>query len=193
MVDNPSIVDRSISYVDEIKLNHDQSMFSFEFVTLSYVDRNSISYRYILEGYEEQWHFNGVNRLASYTNVPSGNYVFRVQAMDDNGVDSFRSVNAGDHSSSLVGHLVGLRHLCLLGAGVLYMGIRLSVFLIRMRNNVYIDQRLSELKYVFHQCVARVAYATHTDTRSHTGTENRGTVCQREKYVELMERILCTC
>lgn len=34
----------------------------------------------------------------------------------------------------------------LLGAGVLYMGIRLSVFLIRMRNNVYIDQRLSELK-----------------------------------------------
>ena len=47
---------------------------------------------------------------------------------------------------------------------------------------MYIDQRLSELKITFfHQCVARVAYATHTDTRSHTGTENRGTVCQREK------------
>lgn len=150
LVDNPSIVDRSISYVDEIKLNHDQSMFSFEFVTLSYVDRNSISYRYILEGYEEQWHFNGVNRLASYTNVPSGNYVFRVQAMDDNGVDSFseckmRVIIRPPWWATWWAYVIYV----LLGAGVLYMGIRLSVFLIRMRNNVYIDQRLSELKIRF--------------------------------------------
>ena len=158
-------------------------MFSFEFVTLSYVDRNSISYRYILEGYEEQWHFNGVNRLASYTNVPSGNYVFRVQAMDDNGVDSFseckmRVIIRPPWWATWWAYVIYV----LLGAGVLYMGIRLSVFLIRMRNNVYIDQRLSELKIRFFTNVSHELRTPLTLIQgSHTGTENRGTVCQREK------------
>ena len=190
LVDNPSIVDRSISYVDEIKLNHDQSMFSFEFVTLSYVDRNSISYRYILEGYEEQWHFNGVNRLASYTNVPSGNYVFRVQAMDDNGVDSFseckmRVIIRPPWWATWWAYVIYV----LLGAGVLYMGIRLSVFLIRMRNNVYIDQRLSELKIRF---FTNVSHELRTPLTLIQGPiqelKTEALSVKGKKYVELMEK-----
>lgn len=67
--DHP-IIDRSITYTDRITLNHNQSMFTLEFAALNYNNQNRVSYKYILEGYEKEWHYNGKNRIASYTNVP---------------------------------------------------------------------------------------------------------------------------
>ena len=58
-------------------------MFTIEFAALNFYNQNRVSYRYILEGYEKEWHYNGKNRIASYTNVPPGDYVFRVETMDE--------------------------------------------------------------------------------------------------------------
>ena len=51
-------------------------MFTLEFAALNYNNQNRVSYKYILEGYEKEWHYNGKNRIASYTNVPPGKYLF---------------------------------------------------------------------------------------------------------------------
>lgn len=186
----PAVADRSISYVDEIKLDHDQAMFSFEFVALSYVDRSGISYRYILEGYENQWHFNGPNRFASYTNVPAGNYVFRVQAVDDNNSDPFsecsmRVIVSPPWWATWWAYLIYM----VVVAGLLYMGIRVSIFLIRMRNNVYIDQRLSELKIRF---FTNISHELRTPLTLIQGPiqelKNEQLSAKGEKYVELMEK-----
>ena len=56
--DHP-IIDRSITYTDRITLNHNQSMFTLEFAALNYNNQNRVSYKYILEGYEKEWHYNG--------------------------------------------------------------------------------------------------------------------------------------
>lgn len=53
------IIDRSITYTDKITLNHNQSMFTLEFAALNYNNQNRVSYKYILEGYEKEWHYNG--------------------------------------------------------------------------------------------------------------------------------------
>ena len=91
--DHP-IIDRSITYTDKITLNHNQSMFTLEFAALNYNNQNRVSYKYILEGYEKEWHYNGKNRIASYTNVPPGKYLFRVQTLDEAnpGLESFREL-----------------------------------------------------------------------------------------------------
>lgn len=186
----PAIIDRSISYVDEVRLDYDQSMFSFEFVALSYVDRNGISYRYILEGYENQWHFNGSNRLASYTNVPSGSYVFRVQAVDDNSSDyisecSMRVIVRPPWWATWWAYIIYI----LVGAGLLYVGVRLSIFLIRMRNNVYIDQRLSELKIRFFTNVSHELRTPLTLIQGPIQELKSEQLSEKgEKYVELMEK-----
>lgn len=77
----------------------------------------------------------------------------------------------------------------LLGAGVLYMGIRLSVFLIRMRNNVYIDQRLSELKIRF---FTNVSHELRTPLTLIQGPiqelKTEALSVKGKKYVELMEK-----
>ncbi len=77
------ILMESVKYADNIELKHNQSMFTIEFAALNYYNQNRVSYKYILEGYETEWHFNGKNRIASYTNVPPGEYVFRVQSIDE--------------------------------------------------------------------------------------------------------------
>ena len=58
-------------------------MFTIEFAALNFYNQNRVSYRYILEGYEKEWHYNGKNRIASYTNVPPGDYTFRVETVDE--------------------------------------------------------------------------------------------------------------
>lgn len=147
---NPALVDTSIAYADEIELTHEQDMFSFEFIALSYGNRNNINYRYILEGYEHKWHFNGTNRLASYTNVPSGEYLFRVQAVNENDLDcisekTLRVVVLPPWWATWWAYLI----YALLGMALLCVGFRISLFFIRVKNNIYIDQRLSELKIRF--------------------------------------------
>ncbi|MDL2211239.1 hybrid sensor histidine kinase/response regulator, partial [Bacteroides sp. OttesenSCG-928-M17] len=66
------IITESIKYAESIELNYDQSMFTIEFAALNFFNPNRISYKYILDGYEKEWHFSGKNRIASYTNVTPG-------------------------------------------------------------------------------------------------------------------------
>lgn len=73
----------SIKYLDEVELKHNQSMFSIEFAALNYHTQNHVRYKYILDGYEKEWHITDKNRIASYTNVPPGRYLFRVHTVDE--------------------------------------------------------------------------------------------------------------
>ena len=67
-----------------LTLNHEQSIFTLEFAALSYVAPERNRYRYKLEGLEKEWNKVGEERhTATYTNLPSGTYVFRVQGSND--------------------------------------------------------------------------------------------------------------
>ena len=81
---NPPIFEGSLKYADKIVLDHDQSTFTIEFSARYYADNSLIPYAYILDGYEDEWHNSGTNRIASYANVPPGHYKFRVKVNDNN-------------------------------------------------------------------------------------------------------------
>ena len=53
---------KSVKYADSITLNYDQSMFTIEFAALNFINQNRISYKYMLEGYEKEWHYNVMYR-----------------------------------------------------------------------------------------------------------------------------------
>jgi ligand-binding sensor domain-containing protein/class 3 adenylate cyclase len=52
----------------------------FRFTALSFSDPDSLRFRYILEGFDEDWVEAGDQRSAQYTNLPPGNYLFRLTA-----------------------------------------------------------------------------------------------------------------
>ncbi len=72
---------------DSLTLNHRQSIFTLEFAALSYMAPDKNRYRYRLEGLETDWNqVDGRRRLATYTSLPSGKYLFRVQASNNGDV-----------------------------------------------------------------------------------------------------------
>jgi ligand-binding sensor domain-containing protein/signal transduction histidine kinase len=79
---NPdSPLTRSISYTDRITLSHAQNMLSITFAGLDYLSPQTTRYRYRLEGLEPQWNEVGSDqRHATYTTLPAGRYILRVQA-----------------------------------------------------------------------------------------------------------------
>jgi signal transduction histidine kinase/ligand-binding sensor domain-containing protein/DNA-binding response OmpR family regulator len=84
--DEDSPLSKVISETDTLVLNHNQSVFTIEYVGLNYSHPGKNEYAYFLEGFEKDWNFVSGKRTASYTNLPSGDYVFNVKSADRGGV-----------------------------------------------------------------------------------------------------------
>ncbi len=56
------------------------------YTALSYLIPERVQFQYQLHGYDETWIEAGNRRSAFYTNLPSGNYSFRVKACNNDGV-----------------------------------------------------------------------------------------------------------
>ncbi len=60
--------------------------FQFDYAALSFTAPQKVRYRYMLDGFDHQWTEAGGRRTAYYTNIPPGQYTFRVQAANNDGV-----------------------------------------------------------------------------------------------------------
>lgn len=58
----------------------------FQYAGLDYIAPQRIHYRYMLQGYEEEWVDAGTRRSAFFTNLKPGHYRFLVQACNEDGV-----------------------------------------------------------------------------------------------------------
>jgi signal transduction histidine kinase/ligand-binding sensor domain-containing protein len=60
--------------------------FEFDYAGMSFVAPQKVRYRYMLEGFDHGWTEAGARRTAYYTNIPAGQYTFRMQAANNDGV-----------------------------------------------------------------------------------------------------------
>ena len=81
-----SPLSKAVSQIDLIELNHSQSVFSLGYAALNYRAPEETRYAYRLEGFDQDWQYVGDRRIATYTNLDPGNYVFRVKASNSEGV-----------------------------------------------------------------------------------------------------------
>ncbi len=82
-----SALEKSIAYVDSLTLSYRDNVFSFEFAALSYVNSHRNRYRYKLQNFDRGWtEVGSKQRLATYTNLDAGRYVFRAQGSNSDGV-----------------------------------------------------------------------------------------------------------
>lgn len=76
-----TLVKKPITSVDSIQLSYTDNVFSIEFAAINAKYPEKIIYRYKLEGFDKDWvTSNSKNRVATYTNLVGGTYVFKVQA-----------------------------------------------------------------------------------------------------------------
>jgi len=67
------------SALSRIKAGH--LRFQFDYAGLSFAAAQKVRYAYMLQGFDHAWTDAGARRTAYYTNIPPGNYHFRVRAM----------------------------------------------------------------------------------------------------------------
>lgn len=80
-----SPLSKHISYTQSIKFNHKQSVITFEYVALNFTAPEKNEYAYMMEGFDEDWNYVENKREASYTNLPAGEYTFKVKASNNDG------------------------------------------------------------------------------------------------------------
>ena len=185
------VLKESITFADAIRLKYNQSMFTIEFAALNFYNPNRVFYRYILEGYEKEWHYNGKNRIASYTNVPSGSYTFRVETIDEANPElvSNRTLAITILPPWWLSWWAIVIYV-VLGIIALYFSLRLAFFMIKMKNDIYIEQKVSEMKIKFFTNISHELRTPLTlikgpiqELREHETLSPKGV-----QYVELMEK-----
>lgn len=75
----------SFPFVKKIALDHDQNFLTLSFTALNFSHTDKNTYAYRLEGVDEKWIEAGNRNFASYTQLPAGNYLFRVKARNSDG------------------------------------------------------------------------------------------------------------
>jgi PAS domain S-box-containing protein len=74
-----------LSSHEPIELSYTQDFISFEFAAFDFQAPQKNQYAYKLEGFDEDWIQAGNRRYATYTNLPGGEYIFRVRASNSDG------------------------------------------------------------------------------------------------------------
>jgi ligand-binding sensor domain-containing protein/DNA-binding CsgD family transcriptional regulator len=92
MVHGRVILDHLITYTDQITLSHDDKLFSIAFAALNFVHPEKCEFIYMLEGFEEDWvETSSDRRIATYSNLKPGDYVFKVKASNNDGKWGFNT------------------------------------------------------------------------------------------------------
>ena len=82
----PQFKNISVSHPEKIELAHNQTALTFEFTGLNYLMPENNSFKYMLEGFDIDWRYSSEKGIAEYSKIPKGNYVFRLQASNNDGV-----------------------------------------------------------------------------------------------------------
>lgn len=79
-------LDSNITSKKFIELSYRDNFISFEFVALDYIFPAKNKYSFKMEGLDPDWSPPSNRRYVSYTNLPGGDYVFRVRASNSDGI-----------------------------------------------------------------------------------------------------------
>lgn len=72
---------------DTINVPFNENLISIEFASLDYTNPHDNQYAYFLEGFDESWHYvDSRRRIANYTNLSPGEYIFYVRGSNNDGV-----------------------------------------------------------------------------------------------------------
>ncbi len=77
---------KNIQLLDEIVVDYNQKVLTFEYVALNFVEPDKNKYAYMLEGFDKDWNHIGTKREVTYTNLNPGVYTFHVKACNHDGI-----------------------------------------------------------------------------------------------------------
>ncbi len=157
----------------ELNLEYYQNTIGFEFASLDYSDPRDNLYAYMLEGFDNDWRFtNSSLRIATYTNLSPGEYVFKVRGSNSDGLwnENYSSIII------IISPPIWKTYWFLAIAGLISILILYYVFTVRIKSQLAIEKLKSKLAADLHDNVgaglteisilSELAARKNTDTTS---------------------------
>ncbi|HLX13203.1 MAG TPA: ATP-binding protein, partial [Bacteroidota bacterium] len=81
------IIDKQVvPFGDNIETSPGKGELEIHYAGLSFRAPEKVQFKYLLNGFDRDWISVGTRRIAYYTNLPPGHYIFQVRAQNENGV-----------------------------------------------------------------------------------------------------------
>ena len=77
-----SVIDKENSFIE---ISNVFETYEFHYSITELLGKEKVQYRYKLDGMDDDWQLAGSRQVAYYTNLPAGNYEFKVEACNVNG------------------------------------------------------------------------------------------------------------
>ncbi|MBS1634894.1 MAG: histidine kinase [Bacteroidetes bacterium] len=78
----PGEIDSMTLLPKHLKVNYQTTHFTFDYMGIKLSNPSAVRYKYMLEGFDETWSSPTDATFATYSNLPSGKYTFKVMAGD---------------------------------------------------------------------------------------------------------------
>ena len=139
-----------INYNNNIQLDYTDNTISIYYTVLDYRSNNKQLYATRLKGFDDTWHPVKNQKKATFTNLPPGDYQFEVKCLNNELYTNIPqkkisfTINPPFWKTNLAYFLYVILILILLEAAR-----RVAYSMIRLRNEVVVEQKMTELKLSF--------------------------------------------
>ncbi len=145
-----SVLPESLNSLEELVLPHTKNTLALSFAALDMNFPENIKYAYILEGFDKEWNYVDQQRIATYTNLPQGEYTFRIRSTNGAGVwvDNERRLSITIQPAFWETPIAYALYVIVFLAIVL--GGAYTLFVIyRLKHEVSIEQQVTDIKLRF--------------------------------------------
>ena len=134
-----------------IRLPPGKGQMEFQFTALSLAAPEKIRFKYMLEGFDKDWVDAGTRRVAYYTNIPAGEYKFRVTANNHDGAWGEKGASSAITLQPHFYQTYSFALICsIFGAGVFVVAFRLRMRQLRANETklvLLVDERTRALAH----------------------------------------------
>jgi signal transduction histidine kinase len=133
-----------------IELKHDQKSLAIEYAALDYRNPKNIQYAHMLEGVDPDWIIARGQRMASYTNLDPGEYLFSVRSTNSDGiwVDNNRTIRVLVRPSFWQ-TLAAKMMIVIISLALIALAIYVIFTMYKLRHKVEVEQIITNLKLKF--------------------------------------------
>ncbi len=149
VIESVRVDNKEVPFEKPVVIPPGKGQLEFQFTAPSFIAPEKIQFRYMLEGFDKDWTQAGSRRVAYYTNIPHGEYRFRVRA----GTDEIWSTNAPVVSLTLQPHFYQTTSftiiIIIVGVSLIAATYRLRVSQMKMRERkllLLVNDRTSALQ-----------------------------------------------
>ncbi|MDH6311956.1 signal transduction histidine kinase/DNA-binding response OmpR family regulator/ligand-binding sensor domain-containing protein [Parabacteroides sp. PFB2-10] len=144
------ILEQILDNVPELELSHRENILTIQYAALDMKAPENIRYAYIMEGFDNEWSFVDKQRMVTYTNLPKGDYVFKVRSTNSDGVwvDNSRGLPITILPSFWETPWAYVLYVLLI-LGIIFVAVYILFTIYRLKHEVSVEQQVSDIKLRF--------------------------------------------